>query len=293
MNRKTHRARCSGLTLIELITALALFVLVFALLMTVLRFASHLWVPDQSDQQLQACGDTVMDILANDYYQAIADRGVIPLSGKTNEPTFVLDCNTNTLSTAVEDARVVLYFARHASSKMLTDDPLRTSLDAVYYVLYRNCLSRHVYPVVHAAWENNTQTLGDFLLEGHDFLLGEIDTIYNTFETGIGASTLVGSHSLLAERCEFAAVAALPPTMLKEVLVTDETLVVLDQCEAYAVPDFLDVALMLYSEADWKALNTLLDNGGASTDDERMKLEFLGKPFSKRIVYPAKGGARL
>ena len=287
MNRKPHHARCSGLTLIELITALALFVLIFALLMAVLRSASRLWSPDQSDTQLQTRGDTVMDILANDFYQAIADNGVV--YGKTNEPSFMLDCNTNNLSISTSEPTIVLYFARHASSKITSGTPSeRLSLDAVFYVLWENRLSRHSYPLTRD-WTDDTKTLGVLLLEARDMLADEIEAAYAWFEGG-SAFPSQGQHSLLAERCEFAAVAALPPAALKNVLVADDPLVILDECEAYAVPDFLDVALMLYDEADWRIFQS---QTAVPTPEEAMRLEHLGKPFSKRITYPAKGGSRL
>ncbi|MCL1919861.1 MAG: hypothetical protein FWG50_02100 [Kiritimatiellaeota bacterium] len=282
--------------MIELITALALFILIFVMLLTILRSANRLWSPDQSAAQLQARGDTVTDILANDFYQAVADNWNV--RGQNDKPTFVVDCDTNALANAAGTPHLALYFARHASPRtpLATGDPTqRLSLDAVFYVLYKDCLSRHAYPLFRAWDEDATETLGDLLEKELGKLDGAIVGIYDWFADPIkNPPPTEGLHSLLAERCEFAIVATITPDMLKDSPYDASAMPLVGtyQFEAYAVPDFLDVALMLYSEQDWIALHQQ-PSPSASQTDERMRLEHLGTPFSKRIAYPAKGGARL
>jgi len=285
----------SGLTIIELITSLVLFVMIFGMLMAVVRIAVNLWTPDQSDSQLQARGDTVMDVLANDFYQAVADNGATFPNAKTNDPCFVLDCNTNTLANTTVP-QIVLYFARQASptTPLTRGSPdQRNALDAVFYVCYSNCLSRHIYPLVRGTWKDNSETLSDLLSAARNELDSGLPGIYAWFRsTGGVASPDWGSHSLLASRCNFAALATLPPEMLKNPFSDPEPLVRFDQCEAYVVPDFLDAALILYDEAEWNTLNTP-PPASETTEETGLKRAFLGKQFSKRMAYPAKGGARL
>ncbi|MCL2104058.1 MAG: hypothetical protein FWH21_03235 [Kiritimatiellaeota bacterium] len=283
------RSPRAGLTIIELISALVLFVIIFALLMTIFRIATRLWAPDQSNQQLQAHGDTVMDILATDFYQAVADTGTVPGGGKTNEPCFVLDCNTNTLASTMAP-QIVLYFARQAAPQTPTQAPaLRNALDAVFYVCYSNCLSRHAYPLERDTWTDETQkTLGD-LIEDCRPSVGDILSAYNWFQRPAANRPNKGTHSLLADQCAFAVMATLPPDALKNPISDPEPLVTVDQCETYVVPDFLDAVLILYDEVDWNMLGTLSRD---TTQEGAMRREFLGKQFSKRMAYPAKGGAR-
>jgi len=286
------QGRRAGMTMIELISALALFVIIFGTLMIILRAAMHLWAPEQSNQQDQIRGETVMDILVSDFYQGFADNGAaVHLS--TNEPSFVLDCDTNTLATAAMDPKIVLYFARHASPKIASQDPpMRASLDAVFYVCYSNCLSRHVYPLQYDSWTDDTRkTLGELLRERYSQLSGEIQDIYGWLPSGI-PGTSEGLHSLLADRCEFAALAILPPALVRQETGSIEPLVILDRCEAFALPDILDVALVLYNDEDWNKRQRILNGTLPHEEAERIQ-GFLGKLFSKRIAFPAKGGSRL
>lgn len=293
MTRKPHRARRSGMTMIELITALVLFAIIFGVLMIVLRSATRLWIPDQSQQQEQAVGDAVTDILASDFYQAFADNGVLADGSTSDNPCFWLDCNTNALASAADRPQVVLYFARHASPRTTgfgSSYDRRASLDAVFYVCYSNCLSRHVFPIYHDEW-SAAPSLSEVLLGWKTALESEATALYGWFRTG-GEAPVEGLHSLLAERCEFAALAILPPApeVMKDPPDTAEPLIAVDTCEAYEIPDFLDVGFILYSEADWRERNALLTDASPETD---MRRAHLGKQFSKRIAFPAKGGSRL
>jgi len=317
--------RRSGLTMIEVITALALFVIIFAMLMTVFRTVTRLWLPEQSAKQLQARGETVMDLLASDFYQAVADTGIMLDGGERTTPCFVLDCpmdvppkpeeNKDTpqvvlqmiLSNAqlhpnastLDSPQIVLCFTRHAlpRTSLSTDETpdKRISLDAVFYVCYSNCLSRHVYPLVRSGWDDNpSDTVSDLLVRRGTQLINELPLDW--YRGNALPQSLAGQHSLLADRCDFAILATLPPTMLSQSSPTpdsDKPLVFVWQCEAYAMPDFLDAAIILYDEADWNMRAVFQAKGGSLSQQEEMKREFLGVRSSKRITFPAKGGSRL
>jgi len=325
MSRKT------GLTMIELVSALALFVIIFAMLMSVFRMVTRLWLPEQSSKQLQARSETVMDILANDFYQAVADKGIVPDEGEMNRPSFVLDCpmdmgtqptvnaTTDTPQTVLQtilrnaqitpnastrdDAQVVLCFTRHASPRtpLSDEDPSqRISLDAVFYVCYSNCLSRHVYPLVRDSWVDNAEdTASALLIARGKQLATELSAKLNWYRGGEPPSE--GQHSLLADRCDFAILATLPPAVLSQppfVLGSiaepapdpSKPLNFFWLCEALAVPDFLDVAIILYNDEDWNTRAALQNDNTPRAD---LKREFLGVRSSKRITFPAKRGAGL
>ncbi|MCL2788904.1 MAG: hypothetical protein FWD59_10525 [Micrococcales bacterium] len=284
--------------MIEVVAAVALFVIIFALLMTVFRSVTRLWLPEQSSKQLQTRADTVMDILASDFYQAVADSGT--LNGVTNAQhfSFMLDFSLVTLDKAQEETQVVLAFARHALPRtpLVDEEPtLRVSLDAVFYVCYSNCLSRHVYPLVRNAWDDNADdTMNALLLERKGELEATLPSLISEgwFRGKPLPQDLAGHHSLLAERCEFEVIATLPPAMVKDGTAYDLTLPLnqLSQCKADAIPDFLDVALILYDEADWNTRAALQNDTSLRAT---VKREYLGMPFSKRITFPAKKGGRL
>jgi len=293
----------------------------------VFRSVTRLWLPEQSSKQLQARGDTALDILASDFYQAVADVGIVPDGGgTTNNPGFVLDCPmlqpesvkpTDTQqvvlqmiiwnaqlypdSSTLNSPQIVLYFARHALPRtpISAGEALsqRLSLDAVFYVCYSNCLSRHVYPLVRNTWDDNADdTVSTLLDKRKRDLIGDLAPQWYHG----GPPPPAGQHSLLADRCDFAALVTLAPTALnrnpleiaplpKPPDFNSTSLAFFWQCEAFAVPEFLDVALVLYTEADWNMRTALQGN---TTPQAEMKREYIGTKFSKRITFPAKKGAR-
>jgi hypothetical protein len=198
-----------------------------------------------------------------------------------------------------ETPQIVLYFARHTlpkASPLAADDApgLRLTLEAVFYVCYSNCLSRHVYPLARDSWEDSTaDTVSELLLARRDQLLGELPP---EWWQGKPLPDSKGQHSLLVDRCDFALVATLPPAMVSEspVMLHDSAAPPLDltkqlgffwRCEAFAVPDFLDVAFILYDDVDW---NTRAALRGDTSERAEIKREFLGTKFAKRMTFPAK-----
>lgn len=272
--RLTHKRR--GMTMIELIAALALFGVILVSLMTVLDTATNLWSPTRTQLHEQNLGDAILDILAGDLYQAVTDRGVSRQGTATNAPAFILSCDMDAVLTGAP--QIIMQFARHASTRFAVRPLLtpRLSLDAVFYTYATNCLTRHVLPL--DCDPENPAALGDLL----DLKRIEVE---NLIQGGTQTATPGSQQSLLAERCIITGLTAeLPIDRSRPGSNPGQRL------EADVLPDHLDLAFTLYNTEDWKTLHTLESDTSETAERKR---EILGKRFSKRITFPSKGGSGL
>lgn len=292
----------AGMTMIELVAALALFVMIIGILLTVMNTATSLWSSSRSQNREQDSGHKILSLIADDLRQVVTDSGSVSNDTSTHRPTFIID--TPLPDRNEEDLFIVLQFARSASANTRSDaadsNTPRLSLDAVYYTYYKNTLFRHVLPLA-TSFDGSTP-LGE-LLDGqrskieakaaHDVLIA---SMRNPAVTGLPEWTCV----LLAEHIELDLLATLPEPYARPAshqrIPASQTEGGLrlppeyDRLEADTVPDRLDVSLCLYNEEDWATLSRLMNDTSKAAD---LKKRYLGQLFSKRITFPTRGGSRL
>jgi len=293
----------SGMTMIELIAALALFVIVLGSLLTILNSATTLWSSSRSQQREQAAAQSLIDLLTDDLQNAVTDSGVPSNTLAVAMPTFILDSRTNATANEV---LIMLQFARHAIPHTQGTSPsgIPVSLDAVFYTFAGNALFRHVIPLSYATFDQ-AEPLGELLDKQRAKVKDKIllhDQILKALSDPTIKPSADWSYSVLATRIDvLGMLAALPEVYVRktnfqkatEARQTADGLSLppeYDYLETDVLPDRLDVALRLHNEEDW---NTLQRLDGQSTDEADRKRQLLGLKFSKRITFPAQGGSRL
>jgi len=301
--RTLERPPRSGMTMIELVAALALFIIVLGSLLTILNSATSLWSSSRSQQREQAAAQSLIDLLTDDLQNAVTDSGVPTNNTPTAaKPTFVLDSRTNA---PADDVLIMLQFARHAIPHAQGTSPsgIPVSLDAVFYTFAGNALFRHVIPLSYPTFAQ-AEPLGDLLDEQRAKV--ENGTLHDQILKALSDPAIKPSadwsYSVLATRIDvLGMLAAIPEAFVRKTLFhktadARQTAAGLslppeyDYLETDVLPDRLDVALRLHSEEDW---NTLQRLDGQSTDEADRKRQLLGLKFSKRITFPAQGGSRL
>jgi len=284
----------SGMTLIELIAALALFVIILGSLLTVMNTATSLWSSSRSQNRERTTAENLASLVFDDLYEAVTDNGVATNSAAAQlKPTFIMESPpTNTPN----EVFIVLGFVRHASPRTLADkslvpDPaLRLSLDAVFYTYYNNALFRHVIPLAYKTSFADAEPLGELLEELRNKVKqADHGNILSSAKDPAQPSSVKWTCQLLAERIELGLLATLPGNTVMNTGASPES-VTLSEVEAGVLPDQLDLAFALYSEEDWAAYQPLkLD----TSDKAVLKKQQLGVLFSKRITFLTKGGSRL
>lgn len=135
------RCRRSGLTVLELVSALALFVIVLGTLMIALNSATDIWARNTSKTRATQKARQALDRLATDLASAVAQSTVSHESSAptaSEEPFFIAE-NRN-------DKQIALYFVRQLSPAEVSGDGA-ISLEAVSYSWTTNGLSRYVRPL--------------------------------------------------------------------------------------------------------------------------------------------------
>lgn len=279
------------MTMIELVAALALFVLILGTLLTVMDTATSLWSSSRSQQTEQTKAENIADVIADDLYEAVTDNGVPTNSPAADiKPTFLL--STPPTNSSPNSVIVVLGLVRHASPRTYTegDTATRISLDAVFYTYYKNALFRHAMPLSYTSLDE-PKTLGElFESQFSNVQKPSIhDQILDSLQNPATAISAPWSYLLLAERTEMELAATLPRTYVKNPGNGPES-VTLGKVEAFALPDQINLALRIYSVEDWSTYQSIKDN---TSDDATLKKRGLGSFYSKLISFPAKGGSRL
>jgi len=298
---RRHSLR-SGMTMIELVAALALFVVILGALLTIMNTATSLWSTARGQQREQAVGRQILDLLTDDLQHAVTDA---PSNGVSSlpPPTFILDTRTNQTASGVQ---IVLQFARHA--KRQTFPPAQSgtplSLDAVFYTYFDNALFRHAIPL--SVDYADPKTLGKLLDDQRPDVeskpLHEDILKYVRDPTRNPPPAPDWSFSLLAERIDLLdlpatlpeAFARKPKSKLRAAASTSATGFYrppqYNYLETDVLPDRIDVALRLHSAEDWATLQRLQNDSSAEADRTQDRL---GLRFSKQITFPAQGGSRL
>ncbi len=281
----------SGMTMVELVAALALGVIIIGSLLTVLDSATNLWSSSRSQQREQIVADTLSGIIAADLWEAVTDNGT-PTNSAVAKPTFYLD--TPASNAAPGEVKIILGFVRTASPRTLAtglDGSRRLSLDAVFYTVYDNALFRHVLPLAYTASFAEPEPLGELLnvarqtVDNSASLHSDLLAANRDPSHGVSAEW---TCSLLAERLELGLTATLPAPYADGAPGSENTTVT--ALKAYVLPDSIDLAFCLYSEEDWSAYQQLRND---SSDAALRKKRLLGLLGSKKFTFPTKGGSRL
>lgn len=272
MKQQLHLShRRAGLTMIELMTALSLFVLIFGALMLALNSATRLW-QSGTQQHEEPLVQHALDLMVDDLHQALGDYPTAFTNLSHSNFAFLLQNIETNLN--VDTPLTLLAFARYAAPR--TRDPdlnsgTRIGLDAVFYTYYHNALFRHIVPL-HVDYTHPEELSA--------IIGGNRDALENP-----------GTHEeLLAERYDGSFTTS---TLLARRVVP--TLIAhfpeaVDNCETNLLPHALDIALHHFSEVDWqKFLPLALDDSPQAVHQKQQ----LGVLLTRRIALPQSVGGRL
>jgi len=267
------------MTMIELVAALALFVVILGVLMTVLNSATDMWSNSRSQKREQTVAENITDLIADDLYQAVTD---ISESGDLYKSFYLFSPDiTNTNPDAVT---IHLAILRHASPRTRIPSVLasktRTSLDAVFYTSYKFALFRHSIPVTI----DFEQALTNGIALPHDFITENMpivnDPILHQNLRTYASTTPDTTSSLLAEQ--------VLPTFLGYYY--DDPDPTPDEIQSDLLPQYLDLSLHLFSAEEWADYWFIF---GDDSDTAKLKRPHLGTLISRRITLPQAGGSRL
>lgn len=132
-----RKSRRSGLTVLELVSALSLFVIILGMLMIAVNGATDIWSHSASKSAGQTHARRALELMADDLACAIGQRP----SDANEKPWFIIDYPSQTNQCG-------LYFVKTLSPKEVQGENMR-SLELVAYLLTTetNVLSRYTAPV--------------------------------------------------------------------------------------------------------------------------------------------------
>ena len=144
MTHRTHRR--SGLTVLELVSALALFIIILGTLLVALNSATDLWTRSANKNRDLQKVRQALDLLATDLTCAVAPpsqkwaNADLPSStlGTAQHPLFIAEGNATLVG---------LYFIKTLSSSELSVTK-QLSMELVAYCWTTNGLSRYTFPVL-------------------------------------------------------------------------------------------------------------------------------------------------
>ncbi len=302
----------SGMTMIELVSALMLFILILGALTMALNKATTLWSTSHTNQYEKERANLILALITDDLQLAVTDNGIPTDASGTPPATFY--CDTTTNQSAAADAKLILQFIRHRTKPSPFDSSpdAPPALDAVFYVFSQDALFRHVIPLkypdpntpehIGTLLENLTDQNQDVLrsAEFHARLLAHL-------KNPLGADpepALAWEYSLLADRVlQPLIIAGIPERYINKnrsnLISTPagaqqnlQSISEYNQVESSVLPDYLDISLRIFNEVEWNRYLRLFDT---ALDDETFARAqaHLGAPSSRRISFKTMRGARL
>lgn len=292
--------RESGMTMIELVSALILFILILGGLTLALNKATTLWSSSNSHQKDQETADLILKFIEDDLQHAVTDNAP-DIDNNEALPTFLVDSEQANAG----EVKIVLQFIRHRSyiSQLSNNKP--PALDAVFYTYYDNALFRHVIPLEYKDI-NNPEHIGKLLNE----LKSTIETPalhtkildYLTNPTGSSPSN-GGTFSVLAQNIHQPVVIAGIPeeyatdsanTIYNESFTLNNSIRTLPEyikLESKVLPEYIFIALRIFNESEWATYQTLMNSADEATIS--IKEPRLGQTVSRRISFNTTRGSRL
>ena len=142
--------RRSGLTVLELVSSLALFIIILGALLVALNSATDIWTRSANKNRDQQKVRQALDLIATDLACAVAPR---PPDAKDTSPASSTSATdpeplfqVSTKGTQAQVDQIGLYFIKTISPMELTDAK-QLSLEFIAYSLTTNGLSRYSRPV--------------------------------------------------------------------------------------------------------------------------------------------------
>jgi len=299
----------NGMTMVELVSALMIFIFILGALTMALNRATNLWSSSSTGQYEQEKGDFILALLADDLSQAITDNAPPLTTDTAPPPTFLCNGpNPDDLDERADnDFRVLLQLIRHPPHRRVIKDIAPPALEAIVYTYYENTLVRHAVPLEYEDPDN--QHIGKLLEEKagkvndknlHDAIIAYTENY---------PSTANWEYSLLAERIDLPIILAgiaeryidayAHEIYNKSAVLSSglRTLPEYYKMESAVLPDYLFVALRIYNETDWDESRRLADSDDPDLVKRKERKErkepYLGKYFSRRYSFPTMKGARL
>lgn len=287
----------AGMTMLELVAALALFVIIFGILLIALNTATNLWSNSRAQRRELPTAQHIADIIADDLYQALTDNApdTNAVSTLSEYPSFILR-NTPKGANPANPANhtVILGLVRPANTRLpvsLSAPPL--SVDAVFYTAYSNCLFRTVIPF--PATPASPRPLGELLTLAEEDALQSVQD-YDPLTPLSSSSGAITTR--LAERVILDITASISHALVSEISengnytaeLDSETATVYIELSHCILPDCIDLTLYLFDPNDWNAYLSIIDDPSAEAN---MTRPHLGTLFSRRIFLPQSRGSRL
>ena len=300
--------RANGFTMIELVSAMALLVIILGILLTALNTATNLWSNSRAQRRELPAAQHITDLIADDLTQAVT-------VGVTNDyPIFVLETpQTNPANSTVYVVLALLRPAPPHSPVPVSSE--RRSLDAVFYTYYNDTLFRHAIPLRTAGFDD-PKSLGEIM---HDYRTDDMtpathNTLltYHQDPTAATVPNVNWQWQVLAERVDTPALlATLPhafirpdykapyensdPSQLPHIA-PDLYLPPLSVSKLYTdvLPDQVDIRIRLFDAADWADFEGIRRSDPQNENDLlSQRRANLGTLTSRRIFLPQAKGSRL
>ena len=231
------RSRRAGLTVLELVSALALLVIVLGTLMVALNSATDIWARNTSKTRALQKARQALDLLATDLASAVAQstarsEPTAPTSSK--EPFFIAENKSS--------RQIALYFVRQRSPAEVSGSGA-LSLEAVAYSWTTNGLSRYERPLSTTADGTIEPTASDQLVR----FKADVEKI--TAVSNVVAASVVRFVPLVYQ--------PLSPTLTPSETQPLEPLnASVPKIELADLPDFIDVHLACVERQDSSSAGT-------------------------------------
>lgn len=288
---KTKLSR-SGLTMIELVSALTLFILIMGALTMALNKATTLWGTSHSSLPEQEQANLILSLIADDLQLAVVDNGTLPGSNEEPPPTFLCDTTTNQAT----GVKIILQFIKHRTRQTRFNEPPNDhpALDAVYYTFFQDQestkFSRYVIPLKPADPdhpEHIGKQLEELQPQGEDSAAPSAGEEYSLLSDRLTPPIIVvGIPSHYVRENNSHLVAAPDPRLALQ------SVPEYNQVATAVLPDYIDISIRVFNEKEWIQYNRL---ALSSVDDETFARAqaHLGTSASRRITFKAMRGTRL
>ena len=258
-----RRSRRAGLTVLELVSSLALFIIILGALLVALNSATDIWTRSANRNRDQQKVRQALDLVATDLASAVAPRRFDATAavasatpGTAQKPVFIAERNAT---------QVGLYFIRMCSPVELAD-ARQLSLNMVAYSWTTNGLSRYTRPVQDETGSRSAAPDLNQQLERF-----KSDVLITQPPSNILTSATVGFATLLYQPLRVT-----PPTANAAIpYIGQDDAAVFSEVKLDDLPDFVDILIAYADPEDWA-------NGYGKTNY-----------MTRRITLPAAQASRL
>lgn len=289
----------AAFTMIELLASLALFIMIYGILLLTLNTATNLWQkPGQTNLREKRARD-IISLIADDLCQAVTDNGTLPDSqdNQPEYPTFILN---NPIEPTATDLQTILGFLRYSAANKYTHNLSQEnsnrllSVEGVFYLLFNNALYRAVVPLVSDF--KNPYHIGELLNEAQEKARQKTA---NPFDDPDNNDELSLSFSCLAEQVVVELSGSFPQNLRHTPHNADQASafshgivnkVTYQQLEHSILPDVVEITLYLFDEKEWQTVQNILES---TTHANNNTYPELGTFARRCIVLPQSRGARL